>query len=334
MTEINRSNPQPLLPDEAIDALREAVQAKDINTFLERYKELRPRLMTTRDARFANLVPRLFEPMVLAQLRSGAVSDTTLVRLWSAAREFCPVLVNEELLEYIDERIDAALQVSNSTHQVPAAKLSQAAQLASSRAASHHDLRQSTKGDLKVSSDKVPAIVQLRRTIRITQYSLMGDFRDTDARSAARTLLRSPQELAFLKAVRAFFPQCHPQVNVPLSNFIDADFLGYAKDSEIRRFLRFSMVDLLLCTCELDPIAGFEIDSSYHDTADQQEADRKKDLVFRDACIPLFHIRDDDPSTVTEEDFYDVLAADERVHALRRRRMRVGRDTISRLVPL
>nr|WP_255250143.1 DUF2726 domain-containing protein [Polaromonas sp. AET17H-212] len=58
-----------------------------------------------------------------------------------------------------------------------------------------------------------------------------------------------------------------------------------------QQFAWQSQVDILLCTCDEDPIAGFELDSEWHDAEDAARRDDIKNKLFQLAGLPLFSKR-------------------------------------------
>lgn len=121
--------------------------------------------------------------------------------------------------------------------------------------------------------------------------------------------------------------------NLPLRNFIDIDKLEGTEPLRARGCAWSAQVDVLLCTVDEDPIAGFELDSMHHDTEDARERDELKSLLFKLAGLPLVRIRADDERAFRAEDFYDLLMAESKtLDFIRPRRMR-PRRTHDMLVP-
>lgn len=143
----------------------------------------------------------------------------------------------------------------------------------------------------------------------------------------------SSQERKFLLAIRQYFPSLRAYPNVPLRNFMDVDGFVMRLSDRHRQYSWAAQVDVLLCTEEEDPVAGFELDSVMHDSDEACERDRLKDELFSLASMPLVRIRADDTANVRAEDFFDLLVAEsEMLDRLRPRRLRPRRNH-DRLIP-
>jgi hypothetical protein len=166
----------------------------------------------------------------------------------------------------------------------------------------------------------------VQRIVLSSSFSV-GAVRLSDTMSFKKNVCLSNQEREFLKAVRQYFPSYWAYPNVPLRNFIDVDgFVGRLSERH-RSFSRAAQVDVLLCTDDEDPVAGFELDSVHHDDEDAVERDRLKEDLFRIAGVPMFRIRPDDTRNVRAEDFYDLLCAqDAELDKVRPRRLRPRRS--------
>lgn len=315
--------------NEVLDLLREAVENADIDGFLKLYKEHQAVRLTTTDARFTGVVTRLFEPMVLRELAAGRVAPETVGRLWRATYQTCPPLANADLLRELNAHAQGASEeikgkwVLPDTSAAPSEGLSADITRPGRTSASR----------LSAPGSALPAIIRLERQVNMGASFVMGEFRESAGLSPRRSLARSPQELAFYQAVRMFWPQLHIQCNVPLDNFMEFP-PGPDMTDQLLTFMRFSRVDILMCTDELDPVAGFELDSSFHDDPVQQENDARKRMLFEMAGITLISIRDASPQTVTADDFYDFLASDERLGNIRPPRIRTRRPPHQKLVPV
>lgn len=172
---------------------------------------------------------------------------------------------------------------------------------------------------------------QSQNTAPMNRVSIVSTFsvRAWSASSAfnlGRNLCNSPQEREFLQALRLYFPamQCYP--NVVLRSFLTHEEIGRTIPERFRDFIWKSRVGALLCTLEEDPIAGFELDSSWNDNEKSANRDDMKNAIFKLAKIPLIRIRPNNPDTVRAEDFYDLLKAEAAEALIRPHRMRQRRS--------
>ena len=148
----------------------------------------------------------------------------------------------------------------------------------------------------------------------------------SDAFDLRKNLCNSQQEREFLRAIRQYFPSMQSYPNIGLRNFINIDDLGKSISPSLREFAWASQVDILLCTCDEDPVAGVELDSPWHDNDDAARRDELKNKLFQLAGLPLVRIRAVDPRIVRAEDFYELLNAEPVLASIRPRRMRPRRS--------
>lgn len=163
------------------------------------------------------------------------------------------------------------------------------------------------------------------KRISIVSTFTIKNWSASDAFDFRRNLCNSNQETEFLRAVRQFFPSMQSYPNVLLRSFIDLDSIGSMIPNSFREFACRSQVDILLCTSDEDPVAGFELDSSWHDSGDAKRRDDIKNKLFELSGLPLFRIRHNDPRFVRAEDFYDLLNAEPALDEIRPRRLRSRR---------
>jgi len=140
--------------------------------------------------------------------------------------------------------------------------------------------------------------------------------------NSGRSLCDSNQEKEFLRAIRLYFPAMFAYPNVPLQSFIKLEKIGIPVSNSLHRYSRHSRVDVLLCTHEEYPVAGFELDSAWHDRQDARTRDDMKNKLFQLADIPLVRIRPKDPGAVRAADFYDLLIAEKDLNRIRPNLMR------------
>lgn len=163
----------------------------------------------------------------------------------------------------------------------------------------------------KVSSPKSEAlnrpVVQLRRVVQVSSYCHAG-FEASDQFLLQRTVYRSPQERTFHRAVQIRYPGMFALPNYPLASVANPDLLRLATSRRVYAFAMRCVLDVLLITPgEGDPIAVFELDSSFHEESEAQIRDKMKNEVLQLMRIPLFRLRVEDPTTVTADDWYAIL---------------------------
>ncbi|KWN85164.1 hypothetical protein WM25_02340 [Burkholderia ubonensis] len=307
------------------ESMRTMLESRDVLGFLTAYSEYR----ATQPSEPALL--GLTQSALPTVLRHGFDSDTldaaTVVALWRAVRGGNLILVDNELLEAINLRIDKALHVIDPTARLPAARL---------------PIFRDEKKRFSAGSRQPDPLQQLRETsavipefkrIAITSTFTMGTWSMVDAFTCTKNLCASSQEHEFLKAIRQYFPslRCYP--NVPLRNCIDVDKLGEQLPARVRNYAGAAQVDVLLVTEDEDPVAGIELDSVRHDSEERAEWDELKSQLFLLAGLPLIRIRPGEELLVRAEDFYDLLMCQsDTFDRLRPRRLR-PRRTHEALVP-
>lgn len=296
-----------------VQDLRGLLEARDLPGFLKLYEAERIRFLGQ---------PGLWQctqrilPTILRELFSASRAPAEcVVHLWRMVRSGHLLMVDTDVLEAINARIDQALTELEGPTAMPAQKLH-----------TYEEAIAEPAPPPAVRSQAAEPAVAMRRIVIGSAYA-MGVVSMSDAFNFKKNLCASSQELEFLKAVRQFFPGFRAYPNLPLRNFIDLDALGTFADDEMRRFCWSSQVDVLLCTEDEDPVAGIELDSLHHDNGDAQERDALKNRLFQLAGVPLVRIRADDTSNVRAEDFYDLLVAEkDTLEALRPRRLRPRRN--------
>lgn len=112
-----------------------------------------------------------------------------------------------------------------------------------------------------------------------------------------------------LEMLSSWLPQ--PAYNifpeVALARFLKPVQCTTPRDEELRRFLFSSTsIDALLTDSNPQPIACFEFQSSYHDSPEAQQRDRKKAELILSANIPLIYTR------IREVGLLDITFADTR----------------------
>jgi len=185
--------------------------------------------------------------------------------------------------------------------------------------------RQPTRDDL-TERLKGP-ILEVRRFVQST-------FMDFTPRTAAealgmrKSIFRSEQERAFVKALSLRFPALLALPNYPVDQVVELSLLREPLGEKVWSYGRHCRIDaLLVLPDEGRPIAAFELDSEYHDLPEAQRRDDMKDAIFRRLGMPFFRLRVESPNSATIDEWYAILT-DEVVPRLnfgRRLRFRKGR---------
>lgn len=267
------------------------------------------------------LTQRVLPTQLREAFKAERLAPPTIVLLWQLVRESRLLLVEDDLMVAINLRIDEALKEVAPSGALPAPRL-----------VTFEELQESRECPPRRAAPARVAAVEMRRVAVVSAFTI-GTWSAVDAFDFRKNACASQQEREFLKAVRQYFPSLRAYPNLPLRNFIDIDKLEGTVPLRTRGYAWSAQVDVLLCTVDEDPIAGFESDSVHHDTEDARERDELKNLLFKLAGLPLVRIRADDERAVRAEDFYDLLMAESKtLDVIRPRRMR-PRRTHDMLVP-
>ena len=301
-----------------IENLRTLLEERDIGGFLAAYEKMVPGA-DIRAVELTAVTQRIFPVVLGEKLANAGLSSEDTVRLWRLVRSGRLLVVDNALLNGINALLDSAWrEVEGPDAPLPAKLLtfSEGEEVSSPR--------------LAVPKPKAPPSrerdVPMRRIVMASTFTL-GPVHLSDVLSFRKSVCASSQEREFLQAVRQFFPSLRAYPNVPLRNFMDVDGFILRLSERHRRYSWAAQVDVLLCTEDEDPVAGFELDSVLHDDDEVRERDQLKDELFTLAAIPLLRIRADDTANVRAEDFYDLLVADsETLDRLRPRRLRPRRN--------
>jgi hypothetical protein len=178
-----------------------------------------------------------------------------------------------------------------------------------------------------------PVVIEMKRVVQLSWFNTAG-FQASDAFEIRRSVYRSNQERRFARALLARFPGFVPLPNYPLDQIVDLDRLKMHVSEDAWRYGRFCRLDAVLVTpVDGDPIAAFELDSTYHDDPLVQANDRLKETLLAAARIQLFRLRTDDPEATSVDEWYSLLTDEvlERIDIGERLR---SRDTHSVLVPV
>lgn len=151
------------------------------------------------------------------------------------------------------------------------------------------------------------AILQVKRVVQIMQMFL-GDGQFSDATGICRSVFRSPQERTFLRALSLRFPGLLALPNYPLDQIVALDRVG-AIDAETLRYGRNCRLDaVLIVPDEGDPVAVFELDSRYHDQAENAGRDAMKNSLIAATGLPFFRLRAESPDSMTTDEWYALLS--------------------------
>jgi hypothetical protein len=305
-----------------VERMRELLESEDIGGFLSAYDEYLN--SGGQDPAATNLTQRLLPPVLLRHLQAERLRAPALVRLYRMVLHGRLLVVENDVLVAINQRVDAAMRQLEPGAQAPVTPLHVFTD-PQERPRSSEPVRKPADGD----------VMRVRRVSRVAVVSAFSfeTWAVSDAFDFRKNLCASRQEGEFLQAVRQFFPNLQAYPNVSLRNFIDVEKLEDRLPMNVRNFAWTSQVDVLLCTREEDPVAGIELDSVHHDSEEAAERDELKNKLFKLAGLPLVRIRADDSRAVRAEDFYDLLVSKaSELEGLRPRRMR-PRRTYDSLAP-
>lgn len=296
----------------AIEHMRRQLEADDLDGFLAAYEHY---VLTAVFEPAAISLTQTSLPSVLRKgFEKGSVTAKTLATLWRLALNGSLLLVENDLRSMINQNIDGALKTLAMTADLPAKPL---------------PVRVETATKLNsIGRRREPPSAQecsqMKRVSIVSTFSIRT-WSASDGLDFKRNLCASNQEREFLRAIRQYFPSMQSYPNIALRSFINLDKLGLSIPESFRKFAWQSQVDILLCTCDEDPVAGFELDSSWHDNEAAASRDDIKNKLFQLAGLTLFRIRPTDPHAVRAEDFYDLLNAERALDLIRPRRMRPRR---------
>lgn len=275
-----------------LTAMKYHLEAGEIEGFLDLFESCPANLKGSTELTWITqvLLPAVLKTWLLAS------APRPLLRLWSLIRSTELLVVDNELLAAINERLDPAWIAVCGSKNPNLQKL-----IIFSDSAQVRLPKKSVK-----NGNVAPESLPMRRVVIHSNF-IIGDPRITEKHTAKRNVCYSRQEREFLKAVRLFLPGMMAYPNVPLRNFIDADSIAIGWSRSHHRYSLRAEVDVLICTQDEDPIAGIELDSIFHDDESAVNKDALKDEIFSLAGIPLIRIRADNTRDVRAEDFYELL---------------------------
>ncbi|WP_119157662.1 DUF2726 domain-containing protein [Caldimonas tepidiphila] len=302
--------------------LKDLLSDRDLTGFLSEFERLAPQ---SRPIGLSELTQRVFPVVLKSCLAEGTVTAEAIVHVWRLVRTGSLLIVDNELLEAVNARIEKAWWAARGPDAPPPEKL---------RLFQDDDMHLTARRYKRMESERpIPAgAVAMRRVVVASGY-VVGMHPFSDALSFKKNVCASNQEREFLRAIRHFFPTLHAYPNMPMRNFVDVDGFVDRLSERHRIYARGAIVDVLLCTVDEDPLAVIELDSAHHDPEEARERDELKNDLLDMAGIPLVRIRPLDTHTVRCEDFYDLLVSQgEELDKLRPRRI-APRRTHDSLVP-
>ncbi len=297
-----------------VQDLRTHLELRDLPAFLTGFAKDEAR----RGSIELTTVTQRVLPGILRELfAADRVTAPSTLALWRLVRNGWLVLVDNDLIEAINARLEVAWStVHGATAEVPQKLITFEDVDDRPRAAAKRP------GSPLASESALP----MRRVVLTSAYAV-GGVQLSDALSFKKNLCKRMQERQFLKAVRQYFPSFWAYPNVPLRNFIELDSAPVAFPERHRQFAWSAQVSVLLCTDDEDPVVAFELDFGQRGSDDRRERDQLKNDLFARAGVPLIRIRAESPDTVRAEDFFDLLCAEAKtLDALRPRRLRPRRE--------
>lgn len=157
------------------------------------------------------------------------------------------------------------------------------------------------------TEDLAGPVLEIRRLV----HSTFMEFTPRTAAETAgvrRSIFRSEQERAFLKALALRFPALLALPNYPLDQIAELSRLRKVLGDRVWSYGKQCRLDaLLIVPDEGSPVAAFELDSSYHDRPDGRLRDGMKDAIFRLLGMPYFRLRVEAPSSITSDEWYAIL---------------------------
>lgn len=124
-------------------------------------------------------------------------------------------------------------------------------------------------------------------TIQVTQNS------EIEPIDGTTSLFKSAQEYHFYKAVRDVYHSYLVFPNVAISAIVNYDMIKNQLSQEERSYFFKALIDCVVVDSENDfkPFKMLEIDSIYHDSAEQKSKDLMKDKIMSKAGRKLIRIR-------------------------------------------
>lgn len=181
--------------------------------------------------------------------------------------------------------------------------------------------------------DETTTVVQTKRVVQLSWFGLAG-WQSSDAFEIRRSVFRSVQERAFMRALRERFPHLGALPNYPLDQICNLGRLRSLVGDQIWRYGLHCRLDAVLVTPqEGDPVAAFELDSRLHDDPDRQQRDAWRDKLLMLANVPFFRLRSEDPQATSPDEWYQILTEEVAYKVNVGERMR-NRDLYSMLVPI
>lgn len=171
----------------------------------------------------------------------------------------------------------------------------------------HEPVRRALPPTSKDADHRDRTIIRTKRVIQVMDYQ-WGSYSVSDALGLRQSVFRSQQEKCFLRALSLRFPGLTALPNYPLDQIADFDKLQSVLDPRTVSYGRRCRIDaLLVIPDEGDPVAAFELDSDFHDSAEAKQRDELKDRLLQVVGIPLFRLRAQENSTMDTDEWYALL---------------------------
>ena len=134
----------------------------------------------------------------------------------------------------------------------------------------------------------LPISIELLQEFELTQPKVIDH-----SQNRTISLFKSKQEYEFYRAVRDVYSTYLVFPNVAISALVDFEQIKHFLDQNERNYFFKALVDCVVFDAEnaFKPFKMLEIDSEYHDSAEQQTKDRMKDKIIAKAGQKLLRVR-------------------------------------------
>lgn len=186
-----------------VNDLRELLDARDLLGFLQLFSAEGTLLMAQSGA--SQCTQRQLPAILREMLTANRVTAEPLVLLWKLVRSGQLMVVENDILQAINERIDTAIAELDGPGAPPAAKL---------RIYASELPEQELSRPIREAPSPPSPVISMKRIIIGSSYK-MGFMDMSDALNFKKNLCASSQELEFLRAVRQFFPNLRAYPHLP-----------------------------------------------------------------------------------------------------------------------
>lgn len=297
--------------------LLDMLSKDDLETFLAKYELYR--LSDLFESYCLNRIQSALSTVARRHFRESRVTGKEIAKLWMLAEVKYLLPIDDDLRALITRKIDAAVGTTDLKPAKGSQRLSTPIEKAHENSSELHG---------RLTADAIQDCSRVRRVAISTTFDIQA-WPASMAFNCTRNLCDSSQEKAFLRALRLYFPAMFAYPNVALRSFINLDKIRPSPSDRLCQYSRSSRVDVLLCTHDEDPVAGFELDSAWHDGSDARSRDAMKNKLFQLSGIPLIRIRPENPGKVRAEDFYGLLIAEQGLNLVRPKRMNPTQESDS-----